>query len=1082
MLGWLVKAGLLEVRVGVLRHGVGLLHGKFGIITDAAGDAVVFAGSGNESAQALAANYERLEVSTSWDDPERHREYAGEFEALWLDEHPDVHTVALPEAVRLKLIRFAPKEPPVDEPVGALERQKAAMIWQFIAEAAYLPEGGSACDATMFVDLWPHQRRVIEDVTAAWPDGRLLCDEVGMGKTLEAIGVLRRLLAGRGVRRALLLVPAGLLRQWQDELREKGGLVIPRFEDGYLVWPGDKRQRVPDLTEALRQDVLLLSRETARTERNRALLLQAEPWDLVLLDEAHAARRAKQVESEYNSANLLLQLLRDLQLRGQARGFLLLSATPMQTHPWEPWDLLAVLGEGGVWLAEFSAVREYYRTIASLARGSCDLTQAQRAAEIIAADPDFPLERCLPGVRRNDISQVAQALAFTPPSKRVEVAGCLRAASPLARRMHRNTRRTLREYHRLGLIDRPPPRRVVRDERFDYQDPRERRVYEAITRYIDARFASLEREKTGKGFVMTVYRRRASSSPHALRCSLERRREGLLAVIRQRAASHALSREDQPELLLDEDLPDEVETEKVSAALPTDPQQARAELREVEDLLRQLEELGATDSKRDAFFGLLREVTDDGRPALVFTEYADTLRYLRESLVDHYRQRLGCYSGAGGAIWDGRKWKSVTKDVITRKLQAGELSVLICTDAASEGLNLQAAGALINYDLPWNPSRVEQRIGRIDRIGQRYDPIVIINLFLRDSVDERVYRVLRRRCHLFEHFVGPMQPVLAAARRMLAGTEPADPARLEREAQERQRDELLAETYLESECRRPPEQEPVLTREELIAALRELDGSFGIKVRCARDGGRLTLSGLGKSRKFGLALEALEAFSTLKPLSPFDSWIRKLSEQLSRTGERLPLVLDSYQQGAFRASVAFWIGGPQRVQVHSLRQLRRLMQAWDGTLPDPKRWQHERDHARREAAERVRQMARLAHDRHATALRRQAEAARRRLLLELGRYLVAAGADPNDLNAALYRHISRTTAGARRIHRCYECLGGYPDWPEPLRESLIEFVTRLSDNERQARQLGSELEAALADPRWPTRCAGPTPPSPPVTP
>jgi len=96
MLGWLVKKGLLEVRVGVMRHGEGIVHAKFGIVTDAAGDAVVFSGSGNESAQGLRANYERLEVSTSWDDLERLREYADEFEALWNDTHPDVHTVTLP--------------------------------------------------------------------------------------------------------------------------------------------------------------------------------------------------------------------------------------------------------------------------------------------------------------------------------------------------------------------------------------------------------------------------------------------------------------------------------------------------------------------------------------------------------------------------------------------------------------------------------------------------------------------------------------------------------------------------------------------------------------------------------------------------------------------------------------------------------------------------------------------------------------------------------------------------------------------------------------------------------------------------
>src|SRR5205807_1901702 len=98
------------------------------------------------------------------------------------------------------------------------------MRLRLVTEAPFLPNGERSCDETALVGLWPHQLRVVKETAAAWPSGRLLCDEVGMGKTVEAIMVLRRLLAGRGVQRALLLVPAGLLKQWQEELREKGGL------------------------------------------------------------------------------------------------------------------------------------------------------------------------------------------------------------------------------------------------------------------------------------------------------------------------------------------------------------------------------------------------------------------------------------------------------------------------------------------------------------------------------------------------------------------------------------------------------------------------------------------------------------------------------------------------------------------------------------------------------------------------------------------------------------------------------------------------------------------------------------------
>src|SRR3970040_709513 len=118
------------------------------------------------------------------------------------------------------------------------------MIWNYIIEAPYFPAGGATCDATAMVDHWPHQRRVVTETAEVWPEGRLLCDEVGMGKTVEAILVLRRLLTGRGVRRALILLPAGLLKQWQGELREKGGLIFPRLEGTTtLVWPNETSQR-----------------------------------------------------------------------------------------------------------------------------------------------------------------------------------------------------------------------------------------------------------------------------------------------------------------------------------------------------------------------------------------------------------------------------------------------------------------------------------------------------------------------------------------------------------------------------------------------------------------------------------------------------------------------------------------------------------------------------------------------------------------------------------------------------------------------------------------------------------------------
>jgi superfamily II DNA or RNA helicase len=1065
MLAWLVKKGLLGLRVGVMRHGEGIVHAKFGVIIDELGDSVVFNGSGNESASGLMANYENLEVSTSWEDPERYRHYSEEFESLWRDTHPDVHTVSLPEAMRLRLIKFAPPEPPTTEPSNVIVRQKSAMVWQFIAEAPSFERGDLACDATAMVDLWPHQERVVAETARAWPGGRLLCDEVGMGKTIEAICILRRLLAGRGVSRALILLPAGIVKQWQAELREKGGIIVPRLEGpSLLVWPNERAERVTDLSEALKTNILLMSRETARTENNLPVIMAAKPWDLVVLDESHAARRKKQVEGEFNSGTLLLSLLRQLQLKGKARGFLLLSATPMQTHPWEPWDLLTILGEGGAWIAEFDDTRKYYGAVVAITKGQCDSRTARKAAELLTSDPDVPL---LPGEKDPIVNprNLAWRLASVPIRKRDEVVAWMRCASPLGRRMHRNTRETLKEYFSQGRIETPPPKRIIEDNMFDYLEAAERRLYNSIKGYIDKRYSELEAEKPGKGFVMTVYRRRASSSPQALERSLKRRLSGLQRVIEREAYDYEVG---DDEKLSSRDLDDAgISEERISAVFPTDPRIAKVEADEVQSLLYDLRALHGIDSKRDQFYGVLRRVVDDGRGVLIFSEYLDTMEYIRDNLQDLFGHSLGCYSGEGGQLWDGTEWKKVTKDVITDKLQKGEIKALVCTDAASEGLNLQAAGAVINYDLPWNPSKVEQRIGRIDRIGQKLTTIKIVNFFLKDSIDERVYRILRERCGLFEHFVGAMQPVLSRARMMLLGQEVFDVDALEGQASEAEKDFLATETYFNSRAVFKMQKPPPLNKQQLEKALSYLREDIGFRITKDKTG-KIFRIRTTDSAGFRCALDtsALESNTEVLPLNPAGDISDWVVERLSRPGENLPLVVGSYKEAGFRSSVLQWIEGRSVQKIENFDDLEKKLDSWSGDYPDPNIWLKAQAKASREARKNVKKMIARAHEIEEKARKRQIEAASLRLLKELGRFLVCVDEEVGDLNRVLFRQRKRDIATAHRLEKCLDKLGGYPEWPEALLEELREFLDRLTPNDRNARLLGSQLDAALDDPRW----------------
>lgn len=176
--------------------------------------------------------------------------------------------------------------------------------------------------------------------------------------------------------------------------------------------------------------------------------------------------------------------------------------------------------------------------------------------------------------------------------------------------MHRNTRATLRQYYRMGLLDSEPAVRRVEDVAFDYGSKAERDIYDSLTCYIERHFLELEEEKPGKGFVMTIYRRRAASSPFAIQESLHRRRDGLHRVIAKHAHEILADGGDLPEGLDFADFAEE-DIGKISSALPDEPGIATRELDDIETLLQKLEDLAGQDTKRDRFLDVLRSARRD---------------------------------------------------------------------------------------------------------------------------------------------------------------------------------------------------------------------------------------------------------------------------------------------------------------------------------------------------------------------------------------------------------------------------------------------------------------------------------------
>jgi superfamily II DNA or RNA helicase len=827
VLAWMVAEGALEIRVVSPRdaHGVPLpasqtqdyYHPKSGIFTDANGDRVAFTGSVNESATAWTKNFEEFAVYLSWGEGQTYLpQVALRFERLWMGGDPGWVALPIPDAVRDRLLTFRPPHaperdplerqppPPVTKEIGPRyfggSSQAERALFQFLRDAPYLPGAAGLGAATAAITPWPHQTRVANELLADFPGRAMLCDEVGLGKTIEAGLVIRQLLISGQVKRCLILAPKSVLNQWQEELDEKFALEIPRYEDGKLLdvhdqplplaasfdfAPQKTLRSAQDAGEAQAVgganiwdacDVLLASSQLAKRGDRRKEVLAARPWDLLVVDEAHHARRKDFLQPAYRP-NRLLSLLNDLKERNKYAGLLLLTATPMQINPLEVWDLLTVLGMGGRWGADEGAFLRFFGEMRKpfgqtdwdfvfdmvddylAAGGELDPVFREQVAADIGPVKWATLEE-LP--RRH--GERGALLKQLGPAARPHVREMAQRHTPLSRAIYRNTRDLLRKYREKGILKESVPTRRPEIKRVPML-PDEEKLYNRIEEYITQFYQKCENERRGLGFVMTVYRRRLTSSFWAIHCSLERRLKFLNGVA---GVDTLLTDEDTEQEELDLDIFEEV-TETSDGAPGPEPVEGprsqtkrfAAELAYVQDFIQELKQLSVADSKLEVLLAELNQVFKQRQTVLIFTQYTDTMDYLREQLRHVYGSQVACYSGRGGEVWNGIAWVQTTKEAVKADFRAGKLRILIGTESASEGLNLQTCGVLINYDMPWNPMRVEQRIGRIDRIGQEYPVVWISNYFYKDTIEDQIYQRLADRIDWFEVVVGDLQPILA---------------------------------------------------------------------------------------------------------------------------------------------------------------------------------------------------------------------------------------------------------------------------------------------------------------------------------
>ena len=730
VIAWLVREGRLETKILIGPEG-NLYHQKIGILRDASGDGVAFTGSNNETVSGWEQNGENLRTDSSWKDENQKASfghYASEFERLW-NNHHSFRAIPFPEAFTQELLKLAPDSPPlhVDPP--------------------------SPRPIPTFT-LFPHQKEGVDYLLDAYPQSRLLADEVGLGKTITAGGALMHLLSTEACHRALILAPANVCIQWQEELAQKFRYECPRLHLGGIYLPDGSGTPLDNANPFETHAVLIASSHLIRRPDWRSKLEAARKYDLIILDEAHHARRASpesDLTKNRQRPNQLLRLLEET-LSRQARCLWLLTATPIQLHLVELYDLLRPLMPASEPdtspLKSWQAFEAFYRACIAppeqqdwneLGRGIGSV--AYRLGDDMRSKLNPADRKRLQDFGHPGRSANADATNLCQAGHRDLLMQSVRERAPSGRLMLRRTRQ------QTGMAARFA-KRIPSKVEIVFASSEERNLYEELDDFLLRLLRQKEGKPRGFGFMLATYRKRLTSSWMAVNKTIQR----------------ALREIDVPrdEIEFMEWGLDLAQVEDDNVADATYAGFTAADLADLRVFSERVERMA--DGQYDPKIQQLQADIDRFRAqdvsVLLFTQFVDTLHYLRNYLLGPYQEQVACYTGAGGQIWQNNEWKSVSKEDLTRAFAQGSIALLLCTDAASEGLNLQTASTIINYDLPWNPMRVEQRIGRIDRINQQAETLDILNYVLQDTIEDRVYATLEQRIGIFEGAVGSTQPIL----------------------------------------------------------------------------------------------------------------------------------------------------------------------------------------------------------------------------------------------------------------------------------------------------------------------------------
>ncbi len=483
----------------------------------------------------------------------------------------------------------------------------------------------------------------------------LLADEVGLGKTVEAGLVIKELIYRHNYKRILIVCPASLLYQWQNEMRSK-------FNEEFMIMDRNLYKKtvkaVKNKNPWNEHGKILCSIDFIKSKSFYDDMMRTD-WDAVIFDEAHRLRRdSKHSTQAYTTAEIIC---------ARTRALLLLSATPFRGKLEELYFLIHLVDKN-----------------------------------ILGPFNSFYNEYCIDTSSASNLRQKLSSVII---------------------------RRTKKEVGGFTI-------RRAKTIRFDlYYDEME--LYTQTTRYVAEEFnRAIQSENRALGFVMTVFQKLLDSSTHALYSALKKRTARLEEMLEKNNSSVSKTiNEDE----LNEDDIDDIDGMEDATVRKTR-EETEAEIRTLKGLITLASNIDK-DKKGEKLLELIDIRMKRGdKKILIFTQFKTTQDYLKDLLSDYVIE-----------VFNGSMSGDEKEDAISRF--KNDSQILIATEAGGEGRNLQFCNIVINYDLPWSPLKIEQRIGRLHRFGQKKE-VHIYNFSTKGTVAERVLEVLDGKIKIFEDSIG----------------------------------------------------------------------------------------------------------------------------------------------------------------------------------------------------------------------------------------------------------------------------------------------------------------------------------------